>query len=78
MTIAEHKQNIDINDVIEHAGVELKRQGARQVGLCPFHADKTPSCYVFSDNRCKCFGCGESGDVIDFTQKLHGLPFRMP
>lgn len=43
---------------------------------CPFHGEKTPS-LIF--NRAKqtfhCFGCGEHGDVIDFTQKLHDIDF---
>lgn len=76
MTIAELKQNIDINILIESAGVELRSRGARQMGLCPFHAEKTPSFFVFPDNRFKCFGCGESGDAIDFIQKLYGLSFQ--
>ena len=74
--IAEQKQNIDIAATIQGAGVELKKQGSRLVGPCPFHAEKTPSFFVFPDNRFKCFGCGESGDVIDFTQKLYGLSFQ--
>jgi len=73
--LAELKQNIDFVSVIESAGVSLTRRGARHVGLCPFHTEKTPSFFVFQDNRFRCFGCGEHGDVIDFVQKLHGLSF---
>lgn len=70
------KQDIDLVSVVESAGFELKRSGTRHVGLCPFHAEKTASFYVFNDNHYKCWGCGEYGDVIDFVQKLHGLSFR--
>jgi len=73
--ISELKQQIDIADVVQSAGVELKQRGTRHVGCCPFHSEKTPSFYVFDDNRFKCFGCGESGDSIDFIQKLYGLSF---
>ena len=73
--IAQAKQNIDLVSVVSTAGVELTRSGTRHVGLCPFHADKTPSFYVFQDNHYKCFGCGKHGDVIDFAQKMYGLSF---
>ena len=41
---------------------------------CPFHNDRTPSMKV--DSRFYCFGCGDSGDVIDFAALLHGLGKR--
>ena len=41
------------------------------MACCPFHDDKTPSMKV--DQRFHCFGCGEDGDVIDFTAKLFDL-----
>lgn len=74
--IAELKQNIDLVSVVESSGVELVQRGTRHCGLCPFHNEKTPSFYIFSDNHFKCFGCGEHGDCIDFIQKLHGLSFQ--
>jgi DNA primase len=74
--INEAKQNIDLVSVAESAGVEFVRRGTRHVGLCPFHTERTPSFFVFPDNHYKCFGCGASGDCIDFVQKLHGLSFR--
>ena len=43
--------------------------------LCPFHQEKTPSFFIFSSNRFKCFGCGEHGNAIDFIQKQKGLNF---
>lgn len=73
--IEELKKNIDLISIVMNAGVELARRGTRHVGLCPFHAEKTPSFFVFDDNFYKCFGCGEHGDVIDFIQKLYGLTF---
>lgn len=53
--------------------VKLERSGANLRGLCPFHTEKTPSFFVFPDSqKFKCFGCGESGDVLDFVQKHEG------
>lgn len=59
--------------------VKLKKAGAEFVGLCCFHADKTPpgnlSC---NDTKqiYKCFSCGESGDVFKFVMKTEGLTFE--
>ena len=79
MNFAEQlKSQLNIVEVVEQYGVRLKRSGSglRYVGLCPFHADKTPS---FSVNGglgyYKCFGCGEGGDVFTFVQKIETLTF---
>ena len=69
-------EGIDLLEVARSAGVELRRSGNRHVGLCPIHSEKTPSFFVFPGNRWKCFGCGESGDPVDFIQKVHGLSFK--
>ena len=56
--------------------IALKRVGRRYQGLCPFHAEKTPS---FSVNQAEglyyCFGCGAKGDVITFVRELEHLDF---
>jgi len=75
MTVQEARTRIDLAEVVQTAGVELTLRGSRHVGLCPFHAEKTPSFFIFPNNRYKCFGCGEYGDVIDFVQKHYGLSF---
>ncbi|MFC8501309.1 CHC2 zinc finger domain-containing protein [Pedococcus sp. NPDC057267] len=63
-------------DVVAAAGVELRRQGRGWMGCCPFHDDTTASLSVDGiPDRFHCFGCGASGDVIDFIQRLHGLTF---
>ncbi|MGH7577124.1 MAG: DNA primase [Longimicrobiales bacterium] len=65
-------------DIVEIIGeqVPLKRAGQRYVGLCPFHAEKTPSFGVVpSKGFYKCFGCGESGDVFTFVMKRGGMTF---
>lgn len=56
--------------------VALRASGARWVGLCPFHAEKTPSFYVSpAFGRYHCFGCDTSGDAIDFLRAVEHLDF---
>ncbi len=56
--------------------VALKRKGARWLGLCPFHNEKTPSFNVTPNlGIYKCFGCGEAGDPISFLQKHEKLSY---
>jgi DNA primase len=64
------KQHADIVVVIQDY-VPLKKLGANYKGLCPFHAEKTPSFQVTRDKGFfHCFGCGVGGDVIKFLE-LH-------
>ena len=62
------KQSVSTRDAAAFYGIEVKRNG---MACCPFHDDKNPSMKV--DQRFHCFGCGEDGDVIDFTAKLFDL-----
>ena len=73
--IAAVKERSSIEDVVsEH--VTLRRSGARLVGLCPFHDEKSPSFGINpSAGFYHCFGCGEGGDVISFVQKVDHLSF---
>jgi DNA primase len=58
------------------AHVQLRKRGNDLVGLCPFHAEKTPSFHVHPDKGYfKCFGCGAGGDVIKFVQLHDNLTF---
>jgi DNA primase len=54
--------------------VKLSRSGKDQKGCCPFHAEKTPSFYVYEDGF-HCFGCGAHGDVFTFIMKTTGAGF---
>lgn len=65
--IPQIKAATNILDIIQES-VQLKKKGANHVGLCPFHTEKTPS-FTVSKERYKCFGCGKSGDVIDFIME---------
>ena len=68
--IAEIKLKYPLLDVVERAGVRLRRAGARRwQGLCPFHEDHNPSFFVdVEDQRFVCFGCKSRGDVLDFVR----------
>ncbi len=69
------KQTADIVEVIS-AHTDLRRQGARWVGLCPFHDERTPSFSVDAqEGLYHCFGCGVGGDVIKFVEEKDGLGF---
>lgn len=73
--IDEVKAAIQIDRVIGRH-VELKKNGANYLGLCPFHKEKSPSFNVKPSNGYfKCFGCGEGGDAIAFVQKYHRKDF---
>jgi len=69
------KQAADIVEVIS-AHTDLRRQGARYTGLCPFHDERTPSFSVEPTEKLyHCFGCGVGGDVIKFVEEKDGLNF---
>lgn len=73
--LREIRARIDIAAFIG-AHVPLKKRGNDLVGLCPFHAEKTPSFHVHPDRGFfKCFGCGAGGDVITFVQKSENVGF---
>jgi DNA primase len=66
-----------IADVVSAAGVELTPRGRGFMGCCPFHEDHTASLSVDGvPGRFHCFGCGNSGDVIEFVRRLRGVSFR--
>jgi DNA primase len=56
--------------------VALKKSGRRWQGLCPFHAEKSPSFSVNAEEgRYYCFGCRVSGDQITFIREMQHLDF---
>jgi DNA primase len=74
--VDEVRDRTNIVEVVKRH-VELKRAGtANWRGLCPFHAEKTPSFYVHESRQFfHCFGCGEKGDVLSFVMKIEQCPF---
>ena len=63
------KQNICVPDAAKHYGLQVNRNG---MCSCPFHEDRHPSMKLNRDYL-YCFGCGATGDVIDFVARLFGL-----
>lgn len=59
------KSCLTTRQAAESYGIQVSRNGMCR---CPFHDDHTPSMKV--DRRYYCFGCGATGDVIDFAGKL--------
>lgn len=68
-----------LDAVVSRFGVKLTKDGKEWLGLCSFHAEKTPSFTIFPSKsglqRFQCFGCGEGGDVIDFVQAWENCGF---
>ncbi len=66
---------VDIVDVVGRH-VPLKKAGANQMGLCPFHGEKTPSFTVSPTRQTyHCFGCGVHGNAVGFLMEHSGLSF---
>jgi len=70
------KQQADIVRIIGDY-IKLKKAGSQNYsGLCPFHGEKTPSFSVHATRQFyHCFGCGVSGDVFSFVQKIENITF---
>jgi DNA primase len=70
-------EQVDMAALVQRdLGSAARREGRWLKWYCPFHADgKTPSLGVVG-NRWKCFGCGRSGDAIDWLREREGLSFR--
>jgi DNA primase len=70
------KDAVDMIELVGHRS-DLRRVGTRWTGLCPFHDERTPSFSVNAENKLyHCFGCGESGDAIQFVEATEGLDFK--
>ena len=63
------KMGVSVKEAAEYYGLEVNRGN---MVCCPFHADRTPSMKL-NEDYFYCFGCGATGDVIDFVARLFGL-----
>ena len=69
---------LDAADIVDVVGefVTLRKSGVNYKGLCPFHDEKTPSFIVSpSKQLCKCFSCGEGGNVVGFVMKHEQMTY---
>ena len=63
---------VPLRDAAKHYGLTVSRNG---MTCCPVHEDRHPSLKM-NEDYFFCFGCGASGDVIDFTARLFGISFK--
>ena len=74
-SVRDLKFRANIAEVVSRV-VTLRKAGSQLKGLCPFHAEKSPSFHVSPDKGYyKCFGCGKAGDAITFVQETEQLTF---
>ncbi|MDD2218397.1 MAG: DNA primase [Eubacteriales bacterium] len=74
-TLNEIKSRVNIVDIIGRV-IHIKKAGSNYKGACPFHNEKDPS-FVVSEQKqiFTCFGCGATGDAIEFVQRYYNLDF---
>jgi DNA primase len=73
--IEEIRRAANIREIVSEY-ITLKKTGRSYVGLCPFHAEKTPSFHVSEEKGSfKCFGCGAGGDLFRFYMMITGASF---
>ncbi|MEO5811565.1 MAG: CHC2 zinc finger domain-containing protein [Rhodanobacter sp.] len=67
---------VDLVDLVERHGVELRKSSSEWVGLCPFHSERSPSFSVsVAKGFVHCFGCGAHYDAIGFVMAMDGVDF---
>lgn len=67
------------NDIVDYASsfLSLKKSGRSYMACCPFHNEKTPSFHIDRDKQLfHCFGCGASGNFVQFVMRMEGLDYR--
>lgn len=70
------RSRINIVDLIQEGGTQLRKYGKHWKGLCPFHSDTNPSFTVTEETgRYKCWACGEAGDAFTWVMKTQNLDF---
>jgi len=71
------RERADIVSIVEGYGIRLLKSGKNFKALCPFHSDKSPSFYIYpEEKRFHCYGCQADGDFIDFVMKLDNIGFK--
>ena len=73
-TIEEIRERGSLFEIASES-IAFRRVGGNYVGLCPFHAEKTPSFHVRDDKYYHCFGCGASGNIFSYVMQSKGLSF---
>ncbi len=74
--IQEIKSRLTILEIVS-GYIRVEKSGTQYKARCPFHNERTPSFYVSpSRQNYHCFGCGESGDIFKFVEKMENLEFK--
>src|ERR671934_3155830 len=74
-SVEDVKAAADIVDVVS-ARTQLRKAGARWLGRCPFHEERTPSFSVNAQDKLfYCFGCGKGGDLVSFVMETERVDF---
>ena len=68
------KKSLSVPEYFRLMNHIVKRAGKDCATLCPFHKEKTPSCFLYPE-KYRCYACGEHGDIIDAHMKLKGFDF---
>lgn len=72
----EIRGRVTLEEVVRDYNIQLTPSGKRLKGLCPFHAEKTPSFHIDPEKQFYyCFGCQAAGDVFRFVQAMHQVDF---
>ncbi len=77
--LQEIKNRLDLVDVVQDYGVQLRKSGRNYAGFCPFHSNtRTPAFYIFPETQTwRCFGaCAEGGDLFSFVMKKNNWDFK--
>jgi DNA primase len=75
-SVADVRAAADMVEVVSGRTQLRRASGARYMGRCPFHEERTPSFSVNAvDKLYHCFGCGKGGDLIGFVQETENLDF---
>ena len=69
------KERVSLSRIVRQ-DVVLQKKGREFVGHCPFHNEKTGSFFVNDDKGTfYCFGCGASGDIVEYLMRKRGIQF---
>ncbi len=77
-TNEDKKKILAANDIVEliKSYIDLRPSSGNYISLCPFHKEKTPSFTVSPEyQNYKCFGCNQSGDIINFLMEMENFTF---
>lgn len=72
MNVDEIKSRYSMQDILDRYGLKPSRAGFIS---CPFHKEKTASMKIYKDSF-YCFGCGISGDIFHFVERMENLSFK--